>query len=411
MLKKFLTISLALAMGAMLLSGCGGTPTASEGPAQESSAAEEPAPENAAPAEQGEAAPAEATGDTIKIGGLAPLTGNVSVYGIAASNGAKLYINEINAAGGVLGKQVEFLVEDEKGDATEAVNAYNKLVNDGIVALIGDVTSKPSIAVAQVAADEGLPMIAPTATAAEVTMAGTNVFRACFLDPFQGETMATYASTKLNAKTAAVLYNVGDDYSVGLYEAFEAKCKELGLEIVTVESYSTGDMDFKAQLTNIVAKEPDVLFLPDYYNTVVLIASQAKEVGSKAILLGADGWDGVLTVAEDPAALEGSYFCNHYSTQDESEIVQNFLKNYQAEYGEVPNSFAALGYDAAKILLAAIEKAGSADDKPAVIAALQDTQVDGVTGGITFDAGGDPIKSASIITIKDGAYSLVEKLS
>lgn len=375
-----------------------------------------PAPSQTAPAQGGEtAAPgteatqAPAQGGTIKIGGLAPLTGGVAVYGAAASNGAKLYIKELNANGGVLGQQVEFILEDEKGDATEATNAYNKLVNnDGVVAIIGDVTSKPTIAVAQRAAADNMPMISPTATAKEVTTAGTNVFRACFLDPFQGETMANFAAESLKVKTAAIIYNTGDDYSVGLYESFKTVAEAAGIQIVAAEGYAAGDIDFKAQLTNIAAANPEVLFVPDYYNTIVLIAGQAKEVGLDAALLGADGWDGVLGATTDASILEGAYFSNHYSTEDTDPTVQNFLTGYEAEYGESPNAFAALGYDAAKILFDAMERAGSTD-ADAVIAALQATEIDGVTGHIVFDAERNPIKSCAIIKIVDGKYTLFEK--
>lgn len=348
-------------------------------------------------------------GNTIKIGGLAPLTGGVAVYGVAAANGAKLYIKELNAKGGVLGKQIDFIIEDEKGDPIEAVNAYNKLVNnDKVVAIIGDVTSKPAIAVAQKSVADNIPMISPTATAEDVTKGAPNMFRACFLDPFQGTTMAKYATERLGAKKAAVIYNTSDDYSTGLAESFKATAEAAGLQIVAYEGYGKDDVDFKAQLTNIAAQSPEVLFVPDYYNTVVLIAAQAKEIGANFTLLGADGWDGVLGVADDATALNGAYFSNHYSTEDTDPLVQGFLKNYKAEYGEDPNAFAALGYDAARILFDAIEKAGTTD-KEKVIAALNATSIDGVTGHITFDENRNPIKSSAIIQIQDGKYTLADK--
>ncbi|MEG0766411.1 MAG: ABC transporter substrate-binding protein [Clostridia bacterium] len=347
--------------------------------------------------------------DTIKIGGIAPLTGDVAVYGIANQQGMNLYIEEINAAGGVLGKQVEVEWLDDKGDITESVNAYNRLQSEGVVALLGPVTSKPALAVAEMTALDNMPMMTATATAYDVTTPGANVFRACFLDPYQGQMMASFASKTLEAKKVAVIYNNADDYSTGLAESFQAKAEELGMEVVAYESYAAGDIDFKAQLTNIQSKAPDALFCPDYYNTIALLQKQAKETGLTVPLLGADGWDGLLTVVEDGKELEGYYFCNHYSTQDEDPIVSNFLKNFEAKYGTTPNAFAALGYDAAKILCAGIEAAGSTDAE-AVIAALTATNVDGVTGNITYDAHRDPQKSVAIITFKDGAYSLVEKI-
>jgi branched-chain amino acid transport system substrate-binding protein len=193
-------------------------------------------------------------GDTIKIGGLAPLTGDISVYGIAATNAAKLAFSEINKAGGVLGKPIEFIVLDEKGDVNEAVNAYNKLIDqEKVVAIFGDITSKPTISVAQLAAKANIPMITPTATALDVTRQGNNIFRACYIDPFQGEIMAQFAKEKLSVAKVAVIYNSGDDYSSGLMTSFANKAKELGLEVVATESYSKGDTDFKAQLTKIAA--------------------------------------------------------------------------------------------------------------------------------------------------------------
>ena len=261
MKKRFLAMVLAAAMMLTAMVGCGNGNTQDGGNANN----------------------AGATGDTIKIGGLAPLTGDVSVYGVAVDNGVKMAVEEINADGGVLGKQIEYIVYDEKGDATEAVNAYNKLVqSDNVVAIVGDVTSKPTLAVAQQAAKDKIPLITASGTAENITQAGENIFRACFIDPFQGELMASYASKKLEKKTAAIIYNISDDYSKGLYEAFEAAAGDLGIEVVQVEGYGKGTVDFKAQLTNIKSKNPDVIFLPVYYQDVALIAVQAKELGIEA---------------------------------------------------------------------------------------------------------------------------------
>ena len=410
MLKKFMTTALAVMLGAVMITGCGNS--GDSAPAESTEASSEAAADgNAdAPAENGDAA--APSGDTIRIGAIGPLSGDVSQYGVAAINGAKMYIDEINAAGGIMGKQVELLVEDEEGQADKAVTAYNKLVNDDkVVALIGDVTSKPSIAVAQIAAQTGFPIISPTGTAPDITMTGPSVFRACFLDSFQGQKLAEYALQKLNAKTAAILYNSADDYSDGLREAFSAKAKELGLEIVAEEAYSETDVDYKAQLTNISSKNPDILFLPDYYSTVALIAAQVKEIGMTSTLLGADGWDGVLNATNDAANLEGAYYINHYSAQDPNEVVQNFLKTYKETYQMDANSFSALGYDAAKILCGAIEAAQSTEPE-AIVKAMQESSTAGVTAGqITFDENGNPIKEASILQIVNGEYTLVEKIS
>ena len=351
---------------------------------------------------------ASAEGETIRIGGLAPLTGDVAVYGTAAKNGVDLYVEQINANGGVLGKQIEMVWYDEKGDAAEAVNAYNRLVGD-VVAIIGDVTSKPTIAVAELAAMDNMPMITATATAYDVTNPGANIFRACFLDPYQGNMMGQYAAQNLGKKNAAVIYNNSDDYSTGLAESFKAKFEELGGTVVAYEAYAGTDIDYKSQLTNIASNNPDVIFMPDYYNRVAMIAKQARELGLDMTFLGADGWDGLLTVVEDASILDGCYFCNHYSTQDEDENVQNFLSSYEAKYGETPNSFSALGYDAAKILFSAIETAGNTDAQ-AIVDAMTATNLDGVTGNIVYDEHRDPQKSVAIITFENGEMQLVEKL-
>ncbi len=352
-----------------------------------------------------------AASGTIKVGGLAPLTGNLSIYGIATNNGIKMAVDEINAKGGVLGKKLEYIYYDEKGDATEAVNAYNKLVqNDKIVALIGDVTSTPSIAVAQQAAKDGIPMITATGTAADITKAGKNIFRVCFIDPYQGEVMASYSSKKLKAKTAAILYNTSDDYSIGLTNSFEATAKELGLTIVAKEGYTKGDVDFKSQLTKIASAKADVLFLPVYYEDAALIAVQAKSSGITAKMLGADGWDGILDKISDPTALEGAFFCCGYSAESKDEKVQAFITKYTELYKEAPKGFSAQGYDAVYLLAQAMTEAGSTDSTK-VVTALTNINFSGITGTIKFDANRNPIKGVVINTITNKAVKFVENYS
>ncbi len=349
-------------------------------------------------------------GDTVNIGGLAPLTGNVSVYGVATNNGAQMAVEAANEKGGVLGKQIKYVYYDEKGDATEAVNAYNKLVqNDGVVGLVGDVTSVPCIAVAQEAVKDGLPMITGTGTAAAITEAGENVFRACFTDPYQGQVMAQYAAKKLGSKTAAILYNMADDYSSGVAEAFEKEAAAAGISVVEKQAYQTNDVDFKSQLQTIKGKSPDILFLPVYYQDVALIAVQAKQLGIGATLMGVDGWDGVLEKIDksNVSAVEGAYFCSQYSAESEDPDVQRFIKDYKAKYNADPNMFAVLGYDAMNILLESIKTAGTTDSAK-VVDAMKDIKFKGLTGDITFDKDRNPVKSAVITTIKDGAYKFVE---
>lgn len=388
MKKRFLAMVLAAAMMLTAMVGCGNGNTQDGGNANN----------------------AGATGDTIKIGGLAPLTGDVSVYGVAVDNGVKMAVEEINADGGVLGKQIEYIVYDEKGDATEAVNAYNKLVqSDNVVAIVGDVTSKPTLAVAQQAAKDKIPLITASGTAENITQAGENIFRACFIDPFQGELMASYASKKLEKKTAAIIYNISDDYSKGLYEAFEAAAGDLGIEVVQVEGYGKGTVDFKAQLTNIKRKNPDVIFLPVYYQDVALIAVQAKELGIEAQFLGADGWDGVIGQVDESNmdAVNGAYFCSQYSAQSDDPNLQAFLSKYKETYGMDASQFAVLGYDAMKMLAQAISEAGSTDSA-AITSAMAAIDFTGLTGHMTFDENRNPVKSAAITQIDNGEYKFIE---
>lgn len=394
--RRILSIALVLIMCLSLLSGC-------SKPDSSTSSGGDPS---------GDAGGESAGGGTIKVGLLAPLTGNVAEYGNAVSNGVKLYIKQLNEAGGINGKTIELVEYDEEGDATKAVTGYGSLVDQNVTAIIGDVTSGPTLAVVPEAFNDNMPMITASATADSVTYDSesdtvyTNMFRSCFIDPFQGEKMANFADENLGAKTAAVLYDTGDDYSSGLMESFVETCGELGIEVVSVEGYATGSVDFQSQLTNISSKNPDLLFVPVYYSDVALIAQQANSVGLDATMIGCDGWDTVLDIISDATLLEGAYYCSGYSVKDTSEAIQKFLGDYEAEYGSTPNMFAAQGYDAANILMAAIEvaegkslEAGSDDYKQAVIDAMSATDMNCVTGHITFDEYNNPQKTAAIINI------------
>lgn len=339
--------------------------------------------------------------DTIKIGLLTPRTGKVAQYGINVENAAKLAIGEVNAAGGIDGKQVEMIVYDNKGDATESINLFKRLVdNDKVIAIVGPVISSTALAVAPLAEQKGIPVITPTATNVDVTLDSDYMFRACFTDPYQGGIMSKFAVSNLKAQSAAILYNSGDDYSTGLAEAFKENFEELGGTITDYEAYTEDEKDFKAVLTNIKANTPDVLYVPDYYNTVGLIAEQVKQVGLEVTMLGADGWDDVQK--DYGSVTEGYYFTNHYAADDTDEIVQNFVKSYEAAYeGNTPNALGALGYDATKIMCEAIDKADSINGED-IIKAISETDMDCVAGHITFDENGDPEKAVTILTIHDG---------
>ena len=338
---------------------------------------------------------------TIKVGGVAPLSGGVAVYGVECKNGIDLAIEEINAAGGINGKTLEFICEDDEGDPAKSVNAYKKLVtNDGVEYVIGSLTSGCTIALTNLAQNQKILQIAPAATATAVTDAGNYIFRACFIDPFQGRVGGKFAFENLSAKKAAILYDIGNDYSVGLTENFESEFTKLGGSIVSKESYATGDKDFNAQLPKIKAAKPDVVYLPDYYGTVALIAKQLRAQGIDTPIVGADGWDGLTENAGDEV-LNG-YYSNHYAEDSDSPAVQKFVGSFKAKYNKSPNSFAALGYDSVYMLKDAILKAGTTDGEK-VRAAFETTDGDYVTGHITFDEKRNPVKSAVMIQlVKDG---------
>lgn len=356
--------------------------------------------------------------DTIKVGMLGPFTGDAAVYGLAVRNGVELYMNQYNEQGGVNGKKVEMFFYDQKGDSTESITVFSRMVEqDGITALIGDVLTGNTIAVVGEAYPLNMPMITASATAAEVTYdakTGTvysNVFRTCFIDPFQGQKMASFAYEKLGVKTAAVIFENGNDYAVGLKDAFVAECQKLGIEIVDEEGYADGDVDFKAQLTNMMSKNPDVVFCPNYYEDDGLIISQAREIGFDVTFLGGDGWAGVnkYATAED---LEGSYYCSAYAAGTEQ--VTAFEEAYVATYGkDTLSMFAALGYDAAMCMCRGLEAAeasgyeqGSAEYKQAVIDGIRNGCGDlaGVTSptGYSFDEYNNPIKAAVIMKLVNG---------
>lgn len=338
---------------------------------------------------------------TIKIGGVAPLSGGVAVYGVECKNGIDLAVAEINAAGGINGQMLEFICEDDEGDAAKSVSAYKKLITkDGTRLIIGSLTSGCTIAITSQAQANKVVQIAPAATATAVTDAGNYIFRACFIDPFQGRVGGKFSYDNLGAKKAAVLYDIGNDYSVGLMENFVSEFTKQGGEIVAKESYGTGEKDFNAIITKVKSANPDVVYLPDYYATVALIAKQLRAQGINTPIVGADGWDGLTENAGDEV-LNG-YYSNHYAEDSDSPAVQNFVKNFEAKYNKKPNAFAALGYDSMYMLKDAILAAGTTDATK-VRDALEKTNADYVTGHIKFDENRNPIKSAVMVKmIKDG---------
>jgi branched-chain amino acid transport system substrate-binding protein len=344
----------------------------------------------------------------IKVAILAPLSGDVKTFGESTRDGALMAINEAVAAGW----EIQVVTADSKCDPQEAANAANKVVfEDKVDYIIGEVCSSASIPVSEIAEANGVLQISPTSTNPTVTINEDGstkefVFRACFIDPFQGRVMAQTAQD-LGAKTAAVLYDVGNDYTKGLAEFFMATFTELGGQIVVEETYTKDDTDFSAILGKVAAASPDVLFLPDYYAKNNLIAAQALEKGITATFLGGDGWD---SPDLDIDKFEGGYFSNHYSPEDPRPILQNFVAAYEAEFGKVPDALAALAYDATRLLLQSISEAGVAD--PAVVKdSMAAITYEGVSGTITYDEQHNPIKNAAVIKIVNGQQTFFKSVA
>ena len=297
--------------------------------------------------------------ETVKFGVIGPLTGDYSMYGIAVENGAKLAAAELNADGGVLGKTLEIIAYDSKGDATEGVNAYNRLRDqDEVDALIGGTFSGVTLAIKALAVGDGMPVLTPTATNPDVTLDAANVFRACYTDSYQGSVAAVFAADTLNATNVAVMFNRDDAYSEGLAQAFTDEFDARGLSYTEFEFGATDD-DFNTQLTSIKNGTFDAVFLPAYVAEVGPVLTQAQTLGLTMPFIGGDGWDGI--EADYAAAAEGNYFANHYAKTDEAAVVQDFVANYTAEFGEAPNALAALAYDAVYAMAAAFEDAGFTD--------------------------------------------------
>ncbi len=337
---------------------------------------------------------------TINLGAIQPISGQVSAYGTQTRDAINMAVEEINANGGVLGKPIKMTVEDDEASPDKTKNAFMKLVaKDKVIGIVGALTSKCSLAITQSAQDKKIILISPSSTNDTITDAGDYIFRACYNDSFQGQVVAQFSYETLKAKKAAILYDVTNDYSKGLTTNFSEKFKELGGEIVASESYSTGDKDFNAQLTKIKATKPDVLFIPDYYSTVSLIAKQVRAQGLTIPMVGADGWDEITNNAGDEVL--NCYYSNHYSPDANDPDVTTFVTKYKEKFGIIPNALAALGYDATYILAEAIERAGSTDPEK-VKAAMMETDRKFVTGNIKFNEQRNPIKSAVMLKIVKG---------
>ncbi len=368
----------------------------------------EPRPADAKPVVDAKAADS----DTILLGEVGSLTGSEAAFGISTRNGIELALEEVNATGGVKGKKVAVRVYDDQSKPEEAAAAATRLVTqDKVVAILGEVASSNSLAMAPKAQAGQVPMVSPSSTNPKVTEVGDYIFRVCFIDPFQGAVMARYAKEKLAFTRVAILTDKKSAYSEGLTEVFKSKFTGLGGAIVGVEAYSKGDTDFRAQLTNVKKLKPEGLYVPGYYQDVALIAEQAKELGLKVTMMGGDGWDSEKLFELGGTAVEGSYVSNHYSADDPSPRVQDFIRKYQAKFKVTPDSLAALGYDSAMVVIEAMKRAPdlSGPSLRDAIAATKDFP--GVAGTITLDANRNPVKPAVVLKVEGGKFKYVDTVA
>jgi branched-chain amino acid transport system substrate-binding protein len=340
---------------------------------------------------------------TIKIGYFGDLTGRTFNFGQSAINGVLMAASEINQAGGINGRQIDVVIEDDRGSAEEAARLAAKLIdNDKVIAIIAGGTSGNSRAAAPKAQSSRVPMISPSSTDPAVTQTGDYIFRACFVDSFQGEVMARFAFNTLKAQKAAILFDFNSTYGRGLSDYFELSFAKLGGRIVSKQSYTQGDADFKGQLSTIRAAEPDVIYIPGYYGDVALIAKQARLVELTQPLLGGDGWDAPELWQLGGDALNGSYISTHYSLDDPSPAIQTFVEGYKHRYGNLlPDAHAALAYDATRLLADAITRAGTGDSAKLRDSLAQTKNFAGVTGVISMDTERNAVKPAVVLKLQD----------
>lgn len=388
--KKFTSACLIAALSTALLAGCGGEKKDS----------------------------AAANADKYVIGASFELTGNVANYGKSTLSGLKLAVDQVNKAGGVNGKQLVVVESDNKSEPAESGNSVTKLITqDKVVAVVGPATSGCVFAATPVVTSNKVPLIAPCATAPAITVDNGQVkefiFRACFIDPFQGRVMAEFADKTLGVKNVAILHDASSDYSKGLAEVFEKTLNEKGGKVVAKEAFLSKDIDFKAALTKIKAANPEAIYIPGYYEEVAKIIKQTREIGLNVPLIGCDGWDSPkLVEIAGPEALNNTYFSSAFSVQDQTESVQKFIADYKAMYQKDPDIFCMQGYNAGLVLADALKRAGDGADGTklaAAIAATKDLPV--ASGKLTYDKDHNPIISAIIIEMKDGVQSFKEKIS
>lgn len=345
--------------------------------------------------------------DMFVIGGFGPITGDAASYGTSVMNSSKIAIEEINAAGGVkVGDQtleLAHIFEDDEASPDVAQAAYNKLMDDDAQAIVGGVTSGSHMGVVDLANEDNILMVSPSVTV-DNGVEYPNAFRTCFTDSMQGEIMADYA-LNLGAEKIAIIYNNSDEYSTGIMQVFSDKIGESNSEIVANEAFEEGSTDMKTQLTTIKNSDADLIFAPVYYQPAAYMIQQADELGVDIPFIGTDGWDGILEVAADPTILEGVVFQTPFAYNDPNPAVKSFVEKYEEEVGEKPDQFGANAYDAVYAVKAALEKAGTTESED-LIAAMQEIEVEGITGNVSFDEDGEPDKEVKLIKIVDGEYEL-----
>ena len=339
----------------------------------------------------------------IPVGVYAALTGGEASFGKATLQGVTLAAEEINSSGGVLGKKIRLVIEDDQGKAEEAASVVTKLItSNNVIAVIGENSSNQSLAAGPICQASKVPMISPSSTNPNVTRKGDYIFRVCFTDPYQGKALAAFVRNSLKLSTAAILRDNRSDYSVGLAEVFTREFTALGGKVLVEQNYSGGDSDFRSQLTAIRSMKPEVLFIPGFYTDAGQIAIQARDLGITVPMVGGDGWDSPTVIAIGGKSVEGCYFSDHYYFDEPRPAVQRFVAEIRKRYGKNPEANAALGYDALRILVEAIKRAGSLDRKAIrdQIATTKDFQ--GVSGVITMGPDRDPIKPVAMIKIEGG---------
>ncbi len=352
------------------------------------------------------------SGNVIKIGEFASLTGKEATFGEMSHNGTALAIEEVNNAGGVLGKKIKLITEDDQSKQGEASTVVKKLIaNDNVVAVLGEVASSRSMEAAPTCQTNKVPMISPSSTNVELTKMGEYIFRVCFTDEFQGKLLSAFARKTLKANTVAIMTDVKADYSVGLTRDFKGPYIESGGKVIAQQTYNSGDRDFKGQLTAIKAAKPDAILITGYYTEVALMTRQARQLGIQQPIFGGDGWESSKLIEIGGNDMEGTYFSTHFSPEQKSEMAENFVQKFQNKYKKLPDAMAALGYDSAMVLIDAMKRSGTTEEPKLrdAIAATKDHV--GVTGKITLDEQRNAQKAAVILTVKDGKFKFVEAVT